>query len=240
MTSRASAAGSGGAGETASAATGTRAPKIPGRTGRRPGNPDTRLAILQAARTAFAEVGFSSASVRRIAADAGVDAALVHHYFGSKEKLFLATVQAPVDLQSVISQLSADGVDGLGPRLIRTILSVWESPGGAGMAAVLRSALADPGRARMIREFVRLEIVGRLLEPLRLPADEVGLRTALVMSQVLGVITGRYLLAVEPLASLPADELAAQVGATLQHYFTGRLLAPVQIESVQIESVQIE
>ena len=193
------------------------------RSGRRPGNPDTRQVILDAARTTFAELGFAGASIRKIAAAAGVDAALVHHYFGSKEKLFLATVEVPVDLPKIIAGIGAAGPEGLGGRLITTILTVWESPAGAGIGAALRTALADPARARMLREFVLPQLVGPLLRPLQLPPAEAEIRTGLIMTQVLGVITGRYLLAIEPLASLPVDLLAANVGATLQRYLTGPL-----------------
>ncbi len=195
----------------------------PTRTGRRPGNPDTRRAILDAARTAFADLGFTGASMRRIAAAAGVDPALVHHYFGTKEKLFLATVEVPIDLPGLLRRIGEQGPDGLGVRLVSTMVGVWESPAGTGLAAALRSALADPHRARMFREFLVPRIVGPLIEPLGLPPDEVDLRTGLLMTQILGVITGRYLLAVEPLASLPADQLAANVGATIQRYLTGPL-----------------
>ena len=198
-------------------------PRTSARSGRRPGNPDTRQAILDAARTTFAELGFAGASIRKIAAAAGVDAALVHHYFGSKEKLFLATVEVPVELPKILAGIGSQGVDGLGVRLISTILGVWESPAGAGIGAALRTAFADPARARMLREFVLPQLIGPLLRPLQLPPAEAELRTGLVMTQVLGVITGRYLLAIEPLASLPVDELAANVGATLQRYLTGPL-----------------
>jgi len=191
------------------------------RTGRRRGSPDTRRAILDAARTTFAELGFAGASMRRIAAAAEVDAALVHHYFGSKEKLFLATVEVPIDLPKIIARLAADGVDGLGVRLIGTILTVWESPAGVGIGAALRSALADPARATMLREFVVPRLVGPLIRPLNLPAAEQELRTGLLMSQVLGLITGRYLLGIEPLASLPPEQVVANVGGTVQRYLTG-------------------
>jgi AcrR family transcriptional regulator len=195
----------------------------PARTGRRPGSPDTRQVILEAARTTFAGLGYAGASVRRIAAAAGVDAALVHHYFGSKEKLFLSTVEVPIDLPRVLVGIGAGGIDGLGERLIRTILGVWESPAGASIGAALRTALADPARARMLREFLVPQIVGPLLGPLHLPDHEAELRAGLLMTQVLGVITGRYLLAIEPLVSLSIDELAVNVGATLQRYLTGPL-----------------
>ena len=193
------------------------------RSGRRPGNPDTRQAVLDAARATFAEFGFTGASIRKIAAAAGVDAALVHHYFGSKEKLFLATVEVPMDLPVIVAGIGAQGPDGLGVRLITTILGIWESPAGAGIGAALRTALADPARARMLREFVLPQLIGPLLQPLRLPPGEADLRVGLVMSQVLGMITGRYLLAIEPLASSPVDVLAANVGATVQRYLTAPL-----------------
>jgi len=201
----------------------TSEPARSSRSGRRPGNPDTRQMILAAARAAFAESGFAGTSVRRIAAAADVDAALVHHYFGTKEQLFLATVEVPIDLPTVLGTLGAAGPDGLGVKLIRTILGVWESPAGASLAAAVRSALADPARASMLREFVVPQIIGPLLRPLDLAPEELELRTGLLLSQVIGVITGRYLLAVEPLASMPVDELAANVGATLQRYLTGPL-----------------
>jgi hypothetical protein len=147
----------------------------------------------------------------------------VHHYFGTKDKLFLATVEIPLDLPALLHSVSAQGPDGLGVRLITTMVSVWDSPAGAGLAAALRAAVADPVRARMFREFVAPRIVGPLIGSLGLPPDEVELRTGLLMTQILGLITGRYLLAVEPLASLPVDRLAANVGATIQRYLTGPL-----------------
>ena len=97
------------------------------RTGRRPGHQDTREAILAAAREAFAERGFDGASIRLIAAGAGVDPALVHHYFGTKDQLFLDAMQAPIDPAQIIPQALAGGVDGVGERLVRTLLGVWDS-----------------------------------------------------------------------------------------------------------------
>ena len=100
------------------------------RTGRRPGNQDTREAILAAAKRAFAERGYDKASIRQIATEAEVDPALVHHYFGSKEKLFLATMEAPIDPGEIIPKILADGVDGVGERLVRMVLTIWDSPAG--------------------------------------------------------------------------------------------------------------
>lgn len=195
----------------------------PGRTGRRPGSPDTRQKILDAARDTFTELGFAGASIRKIAAAAGVDGALIHHYFGSKDKLFLASIAVPEELPQLIGRVGAGPVDGLGVRLVSTMVGVWESPAGAGLVLALRSAITDPAQTRLLREFVLPRMIGPLIKPLHLPPEEAQIRIALLMSQILGLFTGRFLLAVEPLASLPVDQLAANVGATIQRYLTAPL-----------------
>ena len=108
------------------------------RSGRRPGNQDTRDAILNAAREAFADRGFDGASIRSIATAAGVDPALVHHYFGTKDQLFLDTVQAPIDPAELIGGVLGEGLGNAGERLVRTMLGVWDGPaGGAAAGGVL-------------------------------------------------------------------------------------------------------
>src|SRR5436190_21555417 len=104
------------------------------RTGRRPGNQDTREAILTAARDAFAERGFDGASIRAIATTAGVDPALVHHYFGNKDQLFLAAIEAPINPAELLERVAAGDPSDVGERLVHTFLSVWDSP--AGSAAI--------------------------------------------------------------------------------------------------------
>jgi AcrR family transcriptional regulator len=98
----------------------------PARRGRRPGSPDTRAAILVEARALFAAKGYAGTSVRAVATAAGVDAALVHHYFGTKDDLFLAALRAPLDPREVLAPVAAAGVDGAGERLVRIFLSVWD------------------------------------------------------------------------------------------------------------------
>jgi AcrR family transcriptional regulator len=195
----------------------------PARTGRRPGNPATREAILTAARSAFAETGYAGTSLRRIAALAGVDAALIHHYFGSKDQLFLATVELPVNPGALIERMAQDGLDGLGRRLIDTLLTVWESPIGERLVAIVRTVLLDPSSARTFQEFLALEVVGRVLTTLHDRPEEAPLRSALVVSQIVGVIVGRYVVGIGPLRDAPVDELATSVGDTLQRYLTGPL-----------------
>ena len=195
------------------------------RTGRRPGNPDTREAILDAARKAFAERGYDAASIRQIATSAGVDPALVHHYFGTKEQLFLASVQVPIDPREMIPQVVAGGLDGIGERLVRTFVGVWDSPRGATAAALLRSAVTNEWSARMLREFIITQILRRAVKQLDLDAPEGPLRASLVASQLLGLAMARYILKVEPLASATADQLARAVGPTIQRYIAGDISA---------------
>jgi AcrR family transcriptional regulator len=191
--------------------------------GRRPGNHDTRDTILVAARDAFAAKGFARTTIRSIAADARVDPALIHHYFGTKEKLFLAALKIPVDPGAIIAQVVAGPVDSLGTRLAGTVLGMWESPAGASLHAVLRSAMTEPAMARMIREFIAGQIVARLLREIRCAPAETEQRGALLVSQIAGVLVGRHLLALEPLASRPLGSLIPDLGATLQRYLVGPL-----------------
>ncbi len=193
------------------------------RSGRRPGNPDTREAILTAARRIFAEKGFDKASIRAIATDAGVDPALVHHYFGTKDKLFLATINAPIDPTKLIPQALEGPLEEAGERLVRMMLSVWDSPAGAAAVTLLRSAMSNDWTARLMREFVVTQVLRRAVTVLVLDPAEAPLRTALVASQISGLAVTRYVLKVEPLASAPAEVLVAAIGPTVQRYLTGDL-----------------
>ncbi|MFV2087023.1 TetR family transcriptional regulator [Micromonospora sp. LOL_021] len=195
------------------------------RTGRRPGNPDTREAILTAARQVFGERGFDQASVRAIAAAAGVDPALVHHYFGTKEKLFLTTMNAPVDPGDLLPQAFAGGPEEVGERMVRLVLGVWDSPAGVAALALLRSALTNDWTARLMREFVTTQIIRRVLGQLDIEPAELPIRSALVASQMAGLLVVRYVLRLAPLSIMAADEVAAAVGPTIQRYLTGPLTA---------------
>ncbi|MEH0934881.1 TetR/AcrR family transcriptional regulator [Micromonospora psammae] len=193
------------------------------RTGRRPGNPDTREAILDAARTAFAERGFDAASIRGIATAAGVDPALVHHYFGTKEQLFRATVNVPLDPAELLPGVLAGGTDGVGERLVRTFLKVWDSPAGAGAVALLRSATNNEWTARLMREFLVTQVLRRVLDHLDIPPAELPLRGSLVATQMIGLAMMRYVIRLEPVASADPETLVRAIGPTVQRYFTGDL-----------------
>ncbi|SCG37395.1 TetR family transcriptional regulator [Micromonospora halophytica] len=195
----------------------------PRRTGRRPGNPDTRDAILAAARTAFAERGFDATSIRVIAAAAGVDPALVHHYFGSKDQLFRATVDIPVDPAELLPAVLAGAPDEVGDRLIRLFIGVWDSPAGAAAVALLRSAANNEWTARLMREFLVTQVLRRVLDHLDIAPAELPLRGSLVASQMIGLAMMRYVIRLEPVASAEPEILVAALGPTVQRYLTGDL-----------------
>jgi len=195
------------------------------RTGRRAGESGTREAILSASRAQFAEHGYEGATIRSIARAAGVDAALVHHYYGSKERLFAAAMQLPLVPSEVITAAltQRDPGESLGTHMVRTALSVWESAEVRdAFLTMLRSALTSEQAAATLREF----ITEAILRPLASAADggvaeRTPFRASLVATQMLGLALGRYLLRFEPVAGATADELAVAVGPTIDRYLTG-------------------
>jgi len=194
------------------------------RTGRRPGLSGTREAILDAARRAFAEHGYQRATIRGVAELAGVDPALVHHYFGTKQGLFVAAVQLPVNPVEQLSALLADDPELVGQRMIGVFLSVWDlAANNSPLLALVRSAVSDEQAAAMLREFITEEVLGRIAEGLGSP--DAKLRATLVGSQLVGLMMARYIIRVEPLASAPPALVAAAVGPTLQRYLTGDIAA---------------
>ena len=193
------------------------------RTGRRPGSPDTRAAILAAAREVFAERGFDGAAIRAIATGAGVDPALVHHYFGTKDQLFMDAMDSPIDPRELAPQILAGGVDEVGERLVRIFIEVWDSPAGAAGVALLRSALNNEWGARLVREFLVTQVLRRILERLELDPAQAPLRAGLVAAQMAGLAVMRYVIKLEPVASASPEALARTVGPTIQRYLTGPL-----------------
>jgi len=193
------------------------------RSGRRPGNQDTKQSILESARTVFAESGFDKASVRAIAAAAGVDPALVHHYFGTKEKLFLASMNSPIDPAELIPEAMAGPREQAGERLVALVLSVWDSPAGGAAVALMRSAMSNEWTARLMREFIVTQVLRRAVAALEIDEKQAPTRAALVATQVAGLAMVRYVLKVEPVASAPAEQLVAAIGPAVQRYLTGDL-----------------
>jgi AcrR family transcriptional regulator len=198
------------------------------RTGRRPGNQDTREAILAAARKAFAERGFDQTSIRAIATSAGVDPALVHHYFGTKDELFLAVVQAPMDPATLLPQVVDGPLDELPERLVRTFVSVWDHPvTGTAALAIVRSGLQHDWSARILREFLTTRILRRVIGSVPIDPAEAPLRGALVATQMIGLAMVRYVVKLEPLASADPETVVATVAPNVRRY----LLEPLPVPS---------
>jgi AcrR family transcriptional regulator len=194
------------------------------RSGRRPGNSGSREAILAAARTQFAQHGYDAATLRGIAGVAEVDPALVRHYFGSKEGLFVAALEFPVDPAKVLPGLFGQGVDGLGERLVLFFLEVWDDPNGQPFLALLRSVTGSVEAAEMLRQFVTREVVARLAGVIG--GDDARLRAALAGSQLVGLAMMRYVVRLEPIASAERAELARVIGPSIQRYLNASADAP--------------
>lgn len=192
------------------------------RSGRRPGAPPTRAEILRSARAAFSAHGFHGATIRTIAAGAGVDPALVHHYFGTKEELFAACLDLPFNPAEVARGMVAGGLDGFGRRLVREAVGLWDGmPDHSPFLAALRSLAAGDTVAAMLREFLTERVVGTLADAL--PGPDPELRATLIVSQLFGLIMARYVLRIPALAEADLDMLADAYGPTLQRYATGVL-----------------
>jgi AcrR family transcriptional regulator len=187
------------------------------RTGRRPGTPDTRDAILVAARRRFATRGYDATSLRSIAVAAEVDPALVIHYFGTKEELFAAATGLPRGLPALFGTLAAlplrDGVQAL----VRTYLELVDSDDSRNaILALVRSAVSNEKAAAMLREFLTAELLPVIT---RLTGrEQAQLRASLVVAHLIGIAVLRHVLRVEPLARATPDEIVAMAAPAIEQY----------------------
>lgn len=198
------------------------------RPGRPAGSSDTRERILASARELFARNGIDRTSIRAVAAAAGVDAALVHHYFGTKQQLFAAAIHLPIDPMEVLGPLRETPVEELGLRLPSLLLNIWDSELGAGLIATMRSLLSG-AEVSLVRSFFQEVIVAEVGPRVDNPPGAGRIRVQFAASQLMGVVMARYIVEIEPFASLPADQIAATIAPNLQRYLTGDLpdgLAP--------------
>jgi AcrR family transcriptional regulator len=189
------------------------------RPGRRSGPTESRGEILAAARRLFAERGYDGATMRAIAQQAGVDAALVHHFFGTKEQVFVAALELPFQPGDVLPQMIAAGPrEEVGERFARLFLTIWRDPQGrAPMLALMRSATTNEQAAEMLRQFVTKALLGRLADLLEVPR----LRLVVAASQLVGLVMLRYVVGVEPLASAGEEEIVQLIAPTIQRYLDG-------------------
>jgi AcrR family transcriptional regulator len=192
------------------------------RPGRPRGSSDRRERILSSARELFAHNGFRATSVRSIAAAAKVDAALVHHYFGTKEALFAAAVDIPFDPTVVVAQLRTTPIEDLGRAIPTVVLGLWESETQAQLKATLRAALTD-GRLAVLGKFLREVVFTEIAARVDDPVGTGMMRVEFVGTQMLGVVMARHIMELQPFAELPIEQVIATIAPNLQHYLTGDL-----------------
>ncbi len=189
------------------------------RTGRRPGNEDTRGRVLAAARTEFAAKGFHSATIRSIAASAGVDPALVHHYFGNKEDLFAASIDLPIRPAELAETVLADGVGSAGRTITTIFFTVWENAETRDpLLAMLRGSLTTGQGAEVLREFFGTAMLGRIAP--RIGGVDPQLRVSLAMSHLIGVAMLRYVIGFPSLKMVPVEELIEIIAPRIQGYLS--------------------
>jgi AcrR family transcriptional regulator len=204
--------------------------------GRRAGESRTREAILDAARRRFGAQGYDGTTIRGIAADAGVNPALVHHFYGTKERLFAAAMRLPAVPSEIFTHLLAAERERLGGEfgshlgeiLVQTVLRIWDVADiRTAFLGLLRSAATTEQALVMLREFVTSTILTSLSQVTGVGDDAEGrYRAALVASQVIGLGFARYVLWLEPLAAADAEDLVAAIGPTVQRYLTGDIAPP--------------
>ncbi|MFD7653518.1 TetR family transcriptional regulator [Actinosynnema sp. NPDC059797] len=192
----------------------------PKRRGRRAGGEDTKAALLAAAREVFVERGFEGATVRSIAARAGVDAAMVNHWFGSKEGLFAkAVLQVPIDPNVLIGRLLEGPPEEIGERIVRNFIGIWDATGGGQFAAMVRSITSQEQVAEVLRQFFVQTLLKQLVGHLGSPDAE--LRATLLASQIFGMGVVRYVVRFEPFASADVETMVKAIAPNLQRYLTG-------------------
>ncbi|MFD7568553.1 TetR family transcriptional regulator [Streptomyces tendae] len=182
---------------------------------------DTRDRILATAREEFSERGYEKTSVRGIAKAAGVDPALVHHYFGTKEQVFEAAIEVAFAPALKVPEALGDGpLDGIGDQLTRFIMGVWENPTTRKpVLAIVRSAVNNETAAAVFRRLIATQVMRRVAARLERPDAE--LRVELAAAQLVGCAMLRYVIKVEPLASADAEQIIARMAPVVQGHLTG-------------------
>jgi AcrR family transcriptional regulator len=190
------------------------------RPGRRPAGSGAREEILVAARALFSTLGWEATSIRAIARRADVDPGVVLHYFGDKERLFSEAMALPMRPGQAVAEVASGPRSRIGRRLVEFFLRIWEDPAQREqMTGLVRGAMTSPHVADLLREALTERVLAPVAE--HLDAPQADLRMSLCSSHLLGLGIERYVLRLEPLASLSPDQVAVLVGPTLQRYLTG-------------------
>lgn len=194
----------------------------PAKRGRRQGPTRTREAVLDAARRCFGKLGYEKATLRRIAAKAGVDPALVLQFFTSKEQLFRTAVRLPPAPSALQVAGLTDTSRDLGSRVLHAYLHLWESPdAGDTLTALLVSAGTRPDALQAIRHHLRDYTIQPVAAEIGPDAQQT--RIALTTSQLVGIAYVRYVMRTGPLAETSVDRLVELIAPIINHYLTGDL-----------------
>jgi AcrR family transcriptional regulator len=190
------------------------------------GDPTARAEIITAARHEFADHGYDAVSIRAVARKAGVDPALVHHYFGDKADLFAATVEVPIRPDRLVAQVLRGPRDDIGTALVRALVTNLDDRAVRDtVIAVIRTALGHEFAARMLRQFLLREVLHRLTVELELEDGE--LRASFAATQIVGLLIARYGIRLDPLADASADEVVARIGPVVQWHLLGDQSRPI-------------
>lgn len=188
------------------------------RTGRRPGQTETREAIADAARRLFAEKGYDGTTIRAVAYDAGVNPALVHHFFGSKEQVFVAALNIPVNPEQLVAVMVDGPREHAGERIVRFMLELWREPASKeAFLALIRSVTANEQVAAMMRQFLGAAVLAKVADGLGVSP----LRMTAVAGQMMGLAMLRYVVAVEPVASADEEQIVELIAPVIQQYVDG-------------------
>ncbi|MGO1165747.1 MAG: TetR/AcrR family transcriptional regulator [Janibacter sp.] len=193
-----------------------------GARGRRAGGADTRAEIVAAARELFAAKGFDGTSVRAVAREAGVDPALVHHYFGGKSGLFADVIGVPAGIEDEIAAAVAGPRESAGERIVRTFLGVWDSPEGrARFQAMVGAVATHEGAAHALQDFVARTLLARLAEGFAGEEPVPELAVASAGAQLVGMGMLRYVVELPAMVEADPEEIVALLAPTVQRLLIG-------------------
>lgn len=192
------------------------------RRGRRVGSSNTRDTILAAAKKSFSTDGFAATTIRKIAKDAGVDPALVMQFYQSKDVLFAASLAVSADALSSMADAFEGPVEGLGLRVTRAFLRLWEQNSGDAEAlmAMQRAAMSSEVAASQLRDFVQYRLV-EVVSPKLHGRSDAAVRAGLASAMLVGVITGRNIVRIPIIADEEQETVIALVGPAIQTILTG-------------------
>ncbi|KRE59255.1 TetR family transcriptional regulator [Arthrobacter sp. Soil736] len=194
------------------------------RRGRRSaGSEGSRDQILAAARGLFAEQGFEGTSLRHVARKAGVDPAMVHHFFSGKDELFAQSVGLPADPAQVFAGVAAFEPAQRAEAIVRALLRLWDSPAQHSLLAFVRGTIGSTAKTALLRDLVARTVLPRILAGVPGTAEEVAMRGNLMGSQLVGLVLVRYVVRLEPLGSASQDDVVRLVAPNIQRYLTGTL-----------------